>query len=69
MSIQYRIPKIEEFVEGFEYEVYSEGLFEDSVEDFCGWYKYTFGVDCWRDIEDIEQELKAGNIRVVSAGN
>lgn len=60
----YRIPKIEEFIDGFTYEVYSEGYFEDGVEDFCGWYKYTIGIDSWRDIEDIERELKRGNIQV-----
>lgn len=61
---KYRVPKIEEFVYGFTYEVYSEGYFEDGVEDFCGWYTYTVGVDCWRDIEEIESELNIGNIRV-----
>jgi len=61
----YRIPKIEEFIDGFKYEVYSEGYFEDSIEDFCGWYEYEFNQGmCWRDIEDIERELKNGNIQV-----
>lgn len=60
----YRIPSIEEFDDGFEYEIYSEGYFDDSIEDFCGWYSYTVGVDCWRDIEDIERELELGNIQV-----
>lgn len=61
----YRIPKIEEFINGFKYEVYSEGYFEDSIEDFCGWYEYEFNQGmCWRDIEDIERELKNGNIQV-----
>lgn len=60
----YRIPLITEFVTVFEYEVYSEGYFEDSVEDFCGWYIYKFEQGlCWRTIEDIENELKAGNIQ------
>lgn len=63
MDQGYRIPKIEEFVDGFTYEVYSEGYFDDSVEDLCGWYTYTVGANCWRSIEDIERELKAGNIR------
>ena len=39
----YRIPTIDEFVDGFEFEVYSEGYWEDSVEDLCGWYEYKFG--------------------------
>jgi len=38
--MEYRIPKIEEFVDGFTYEIYSEGYFEDSIEDYCGWYEY-----------------------------
>jgi len=63
MKQQYRIPKIEEFVEGFVYEVYSEGFFEDSIEDFSGWYEYTIGGDCWRDKEDIEKMLINGKIR------
>jgi len=60
----YRIPSIDEFVDGFEFEVLSEGYFEDSVEDFWGWYKYKFGGNNWRDIEDIERELELGNIQV-----
>jgi hypothetical protein len=60
----YRIPTIDEFVDGFEFEVWSDGYFIDSVEDFCGWYPYTFGLDNWRDIEDIEEELEAGNVQV-----
>ena len=59
----YRIPTLNEFVDGFEYEIYSEGYFEDSIEDFCGWYVYKFNKDCWRDIDDIERELQNGNIR------
>jgi hypothetical protein len=62
----YRIPSIEEFVNGFVFEVYSEGWFEDSIEDFCGWYTYTFGTTNWRDIEEIEQELENGNVRCVA---
>ncbi len=65
MKNNYRIPDISEFIDGFEYEVYSEGVFDDGIEDFAGWYKYTVGVDCWRDIDQIERELIAGNIRVV----
>jgi hypothetical protein len=59
----YRVPNIKEFVKGFSYEVYSEGYYEDCIEDFCGWYQYTFGLDCWRDLEDIELNLLNGNIR------
>ena len=62
----YRIPTIDEFVDGFTYEVYSEGYFEDSVEDFCGWYTYTVGKNNWRDIEDIERELRLGNIQALA---
>lgn len=65
MIIEYRIPNITEFIEGFEYEVYSEGTYEDSIEDFCGWYEYKFMQgSCFRDISDVERELKEGNIRV-----
>lgn len=61
----YRIPELSEFVDGFEYEVYSEGCFEDSIEDFFGWYTYRFNKGmCFRDIEDIERELENGNIQV-----
>ena len=59
----YRIPKIEEFVDGFNFEVHSDGYFEDSIESFWGWYKYKFGQDNWRDIEEIKEELKDGNIQ------
>lgn len=58
----YRIPSINEFVDGFEFEIYSEGSFEDSIEDFAGWYEYKFGFDNWRDIEEIQHELDLGNI-------
>lgn len=60
----YRIPTIEEFVDGFEFEIYSEGFSENCVEDFCGWYKYKFGYNNWRDLEEILTELKLGNIQV-----
>lgn len=60
----YRVPTIDEFIHGFTYEIYSEGYFEDSVEDYCGWYKYTVGVDSWRNFGEIEHELQNGNIRV-----
>lgn len=64
MINNYRIPTIDEFVDGFEFEVYSDGMFEDSVEDFCGWYMYKFNEGiCWRDIDDIIDELDNNNIR------
>ena len=40
-----------------------KGLFEDSIEDFVGWYTYTFGEDNWRNMDEIKEELKAGNIK------
>ncbi len=64
MRAKYRIPTIDEFVNGFTYEIYSEGYFEDSIEDFCGWYEYTIGKDCWRNLDDIKRELENGKIRV-----
>lgn len=60
----YRIPKITEFKDRFEFEVYSEGYFDGSLEDLCGWYKYTYGINNWRDDEELLNELSAGNIRV-----
>lgn len=61
----YRFPRMEEFVKGFEYEVYAQGDDVFSIEDFAGWYKYRFEEGlCWRDLEDIERELKNGNIQV-----
>lgn len=58
-----RIPDIFEFKPGFKYEVYSEG-YDDSIEDITGWYSYNFQQgNCWRDLEDIENELKQNNIR------
>jgi hypothetical protein len=60
----YRAPDISEFVSGFKYEVWSEGYYEDSVEDFCGWYEYEVGKD-WRDMGDYAYELKQENIRVL----
>ncbi len=62
MSEKYRKPELSEFVDGFKYEIYSEGLDEDSIEGFCGWYSYIVGDTCWRDKEDIEREID--NIRV-----
>lgn len=59
----YRIPSIDEFKHGFKFEVFSEGYFDDSIEDIVGWYKYTYGVDSWRDLEEIERELEKGFVR------
>ena len=59
----YRIPTVDEFVDEFEFEVYSEGYGEDSVEDFCGWYKYKFGYNNWRDLDEIQREIDLGNIQ------
>ena len=59
----YRIPTIDEFVDGFEFEVYSEGYILDSIEDLHGWYKYKFGYNNWRDLDEIQIELDLGNIR------
>lgn len=65
MKETYRTPTLDEFIHGFVYEVYSEGYWEDSIEDFDGWYQYAFDKGfCWRDLEDIERELERGNIRV-----
>jgi len=64
---KYRIPTLSEFVEGFEYEVYSDGLFEDSIEDFFGWYRYKFQQgSCFRDLDDIQLALLNGNIRTLA---
>ena len=61
---KYRHPVISEFVDGFTYEVYSEGH-DDGVESFSGWYEYTVGIDCWRDDSGCyEAELSRNNIRV-----
>jgi hypothetical protein len=57
-----RIPDIGEFIGGFKFDVYSDGYL-DSVEDFCGWYSYTMGINNWRDIGEIKKELEWGNIR------
>ena len=59
----YRIPTIDEFVDGFEFEVYSEGYIPDSIEDLHGWYKYKFGYNNYRDLDEIQIELDLGNIR------
>lgn len=55
---KYYTPKLEEFIKGFEYEVYSEGYYDGSIEDFCGWYPYIFGVNNWRDLSDIKRILE-----------
>ena len=60
----YYIPKIEEFIDGFVYEIYSEGCFDENIEDFAGWYEYTMGKDNWRTIEEIAEQINLGNIRV-----
>lgn len=59
---EYRIPKIEEFIDGFSFLIYSEGYCDDSIEDFWGWYSYTMGDDNWRDIDEIQSELEHGHI-------
>ncbi len=62
----YRIPTIDEFVEGFRYEVYAEGHWEDGIEGHCGWYTYKFKKEwCWRELDDIKLELINENIRVL----
>lgn len=63
-ELNYRIPTIEELMtDGFEYEIFCDGLFEDSIEDFAGRYTYTVGKDSWRDEEDLIRELEEGKIR------
>ncbi len=65
MEKGYRIPRIDEFILGFEYDVYSDGASIESIEDFSGWYSYRFNKGlCFRDIDDINTELERGNIRV-----
>lgn len=59
----YRIPLINELIDGLAYEVYSPGYYDTDIEDIAGWYPYTIDSD-WRDIEDIRKELSEGNIRV-----
>ena len=62
----YRIPIIEEFVEGFRYEVFSEGKMIADIEDRCGWYTYQFKEGyCWRVLDDIKLDLINENIRVL----
>ena len=61
---KYRIPKIEEFIVGFEFEIYSEGYSDLDIEDSAGWYKYIYGKTNWRALEDLNNELADGNIRV-----
>lgn len=67
---EYRIPTLDEFVKGFEYEVDSDGLSDDSFEDFCGYYRYKFQEGaCFRDLDDIERELNQGSIRAKIKNN
>ncbi len=64
MENKYYTPDIEDIRVGYEYEVYSEGLWEDSVEDFLGWYEYKFSIgNCFRDIDDIKTLMKNRYIR------
>lgn len=59
-----RIPDINEFVDGFEYAVWSDGHNEESVEDHVGWYRYNFRKgSCWRGIDDIKIALERDEIR------
>jgi hypothetical protein len=60
------VPSIDEFVNGFKFEVYSEGYGDEGIEDFCGWYEYTFGLDNWRDLDQLEAELRDGNVQALS---
>lgn len=64
IDLKYYTPDIEDIRVGYEYEVYSEGLWEDSVEDFLGWYEYKFSIgNCFRDIDDIKTLMKNRYIR------
>jgi len=56
-DLEYYVPSIEEFHPGFEYEHLSDGLFEDSIEDFWGWYNRCFGEDSF-DIDIVIEEFK-----------
>jgi hypothetical protein len=58
-----RIPAIDEFVNDFRFEVYSEGFSEESVEDFCGWYPYQMGRSNWRDLEELQILIDKEEIR------
>jgi hypothetical protein len=58
----FRVPTIDEFIDGFTYIIYSPGWWEDSIEDFCGWYEYTMGKNNWRDEDDLIRQLEQGNI-------
>lgn len=50
----YYTPDIEDIRVGYEYEAYSEGVDEISVEDIAGWYKYKWDQgNCWRDTVDM----------------
>jgi len=56
-DLEYYVPSIEEFHPGFKYEHLSDGLFEDSIEDFWGWYNRCFGEDSF-DIDIVIEEFK-----------
>lgn len=64
-NLLYRVPDISEFVDGFEYEIWSDGFDDGDLEDFCGWYTYKFGeFPNWRELDEIKQELLNNNSRV-----
>jgi hypothetical protein len=57
----YRTPTIDEFIEGFKFELYS--FYDDETDEIGGWYEYIFGNETWLDLQRITYELKIGNIR------
>ncbi len=67
-KMEYRIPDIYEFVEGFEFEVYSEGNDDECVEDFCGWYPYKMGYSNWRDLDELKELILRKEIRTITKG-
>lgn len=61
----YIIPtSLDQLPTGTKFEVWSEGYYDDSIEDFCGWYVYTIGENNFRDDEQLKTEMKHGNIRI-----
>ena len=56
-SGDYRFPLPEELIDGLEYFVF---VSEDANQDFDGFYCYTIGLDSWRDIDLLLDELSAG---------
>ena len=58
-----RVPGLHELVNGFSYEVWSEGYGEDYIEDDLNWYRYTVGEDSWRSFKSLKRKLEEGNIR------